>query len=425
MPVEPALLRTAALFEGLSDETLADLARDCERVAFGPGELLMSEGSVGESLYALLEGDVEITKRSGNGEVPLATLGEGEVVGEMAVLEHRPRNASARALGPVDAVRVPGDALLELIESAPSAALALLRTGLGRLRSTEALLRQREQLASLGTLSAGLAHELNNPAAALSRAVGALGEALAPPRSSPGTPPPANALERADRIDAVAELVADPDAAAALVDAGWDAETLASVPEEERGRLAAGVSVGSLVSEIKLATERISEIVGAVRDYTYLDRAPAGRVNVHDGLEKTLIILGHRLRQGMEVERRFAPDLPEIEAYGSELNQVWTNIIGNAIDATGGRGVLTITTERTDDGVRVRICNDGPEIPAEVRARIFEPFFTTKPPGVGTGLGLHISHSVVARHGGSLTLASRPGETCFSTELPATLPRRD
>ena len=126
MPVEPALLRTAALFEGLSDETLADLARDCERVAFGPGELLMSEGSVGESLYALLEGDVEITKRSGNGEVPLATLGEGEVVGEMAVLEHRPRNASARALGSVDAVRVPGDALLELIESAPSAALRTL-----------------------------------------------------------------------------------------------------------------------------------------------------------------------------------------------------------------------------------------------------------------------------------------------------------
>jgi signal transduction histidine kinase len=425
MSVEPQLLRTASLFEGLGDETLADLARACERVSFAPGELLLAEGSDGEALYAIVEGDVEVTKRSGSGEVALATLGEGQVVGEMAVLEHRPRNASARALGQVEAVRVPGAALIELIEEAPSAALDLLRTGLGRLRSTEALLRQREQLASLGTLAAGLAHELNNPAAALVRAVSALDAALVSPVGAPTGSPPSDALERSDRIDAVAELVGDPDAAAALVDAGWDAAALASVPEEERGMLAAGASVGSLVSEIRLSAERISEIVGAVRDYTYLDRAPAGRVDVHDGLEKTLVILGHRLRQGVEVERRFAADLPPIEAYGSELSQVWTNLVGNAIDAMDGRGHLTITTAKTDDGVQVRICDDGPGIPAELRARIFEPFFTTKPPGVGTGLGLHISHSVVARHGGSLTVTSRPGETGFTTELPLELPRRD
>jgi signal transduction histidine kinase len=160
-----------------------------------------------------------------------------------------------------------------------------------------------------------------------------------------------------------------------------------------------------------------------VKSYAYLDQAPVQRIDVRTGLNNTLVILQHKLREGIDVLRDYAADLPEIEAYGSELNQVWTNIIDNAIQAMDGRGALEVRAERTDDdGVRVTICDNGPGIPPQAIPHLFEPFFTTKPPGVGTGLGLHISHNVVQRHGGRIEVESQPGQTCFIVTLPPTLP---
>jgi signal transduction histidine kinase len=173
-----------------------------------------------------------------------------------------------------------------------------------------------------------------------------------------------------------------------------------------------------------MAVGRISEIVGAVKGYAYLDQAPVQRIDVRAGLEQTLVILRHRLRDGVEVVREFAEDVPEIDAYGSELNQVWTNLVDNAIDAMDGRGTLTLRAEPdpAGDGVRVTICDSGPGIPDEVRQRLFEPFYTTKPPGKGTGLGLHISHNVVARHGGRIEVRSSSAGACFEVSLPARVP---
>jgi signal transduction histidine kinase len=431
-------LRATPLFAELPEASLELLCAKAEPMNLQPGEVLIEEGTVGDSLFVVLRGELDVTKRSGDGELPLARVGPGAIQGEMAAIEERPRTASVRAVGDVEVLRVPRGALLDVLGSGPEAALAILRTVLGRLRSTESLLRQPEKLAALGTLSAGLAHELNNPAAAMRRSAGALSAALArrdtlPAPARPIEPPDERSpLTGIDRADAV-EALGDDEAAAALVNAGWTLAGLEPIltgldPQARRDTLAwlaADASVHALVSEVQLAATRIGEIVSAVKAYAYLDQAPVQRVNVNRGLEDTLLILGHKLKDGVTVERALAPDLPEIEAYGSELNQVWTNIIDNALDAMGGRGELSIRTEAlADDEVQVTICDDGPGIPPAVQERIFEPFFTTKAPGVGTGLGLHISHNVIARHGGRLELESRPGSTCFRAVLPVILARK-
>ena len=175
----------------------------------------------------------------------------------------------------------------------------------------------------------------------------------------------------------------------------------------------------SLLSETREATERLSQIVRAMKSYTYLDQAPLLEVDVHEGLESTLMILQHKLKQGVTIKREYSPNLPRIEAYASELNQVWTNIIDNAIDAMNGKGEICLRTYAEDNQVIVEIVDNGPGIPENIRQRIYEPFFTTKPPGKGTGLGLHISHDIVAnRHHGQLSVESKPGETKFKVRLP-------
>jgi signal transduction histidine kinase len=177
-----------------------------------------------------------------------------------------------------------------------------------------------------------------------------------------------------------------------------------------------------LLAEIQMAAGRISAIVGATKGYAYLDQAPVQRFAVTRGIDDTLVILEHKLGD-IAVHRDYAPDLPEIEGWGSELNQVWTNLLDNAIDAMHGHGEITIGVTRTDgDGVVVRICDSGPGIPPETLAKLFEPFFTTKPVGVGSGLGLHLSNNIVVQHGGTIDVESKPGLTCFEVSLPATLP---
>ena len=333
-------------------------------------------------------------------------------------------------------LRIPVEALRELLATGPDVALSVVRTAVARLRAMESTLREREKLAALGTLSAGLAHELNNPAAAALRSVAALEEAVhaaeslprpsPPPRPPEDTAPPRTALERADRISELEAVAGSAEAANALVEAGWTAASLREQPPDVVPWLAADASVRQLLGELEIALTRIRDIVGAVKGYTYLDQAPVGRVDVRIGLEQTLIILRHRLRD-VDVRTEIADDLPPIEAFGSELNQVWTNLIDNSVDAMDGRGTLTVAAEPEPTaegiGVRVTIGDSGSGIPPEIRDRLFEPFFTTKEPGRGTGLGLHISHGVIARHGGRIDVESEPGRTRFIVSLPPTLPR--
>ncbi len=462
MPIDAAdraTLRRIPMFAELDEEDLEWIAGSAEHVDLAAGDVLTSEGDPGDALFAIAEGELDVVKRSRGADVPIARLGPGEIVGEMAVLESRPRNASVRAATDACVVRIGRDVVLELVRTRPSAAMSIIRTVTGRLRNTEAMLREREKLAALGTLSAGLAHELNNPAAAVGRsskllrdaldrwatATRSLGAAVTGPDQAQviGTlgpdiarlaadGPPSDPLERADRADAIEALlrdagVADPfGAAAVLVDGGWDADLLAPVARAFPGPsfapvalwIAAGAEVEGLVGEVATGARRISEIVRAVKDYSYMDQAPAQRVDVRSGIDNTLVILKPKLKDGVEVVREYAPDLPQIEALGSELNQVWTNIIDNAVDAMGGRGQIRIHAFVRDDDLVVEICDNGPGMPPEVRERIFEPFYTTKPPGSGTGLGLHISYSVVARHGGRIDVRSKPGETCFEVALP-------
>ncbi|HJW83047.1 MAG TPA: ATP-binding protein, partial [Anaerolineae bacterium] len=188
--------------------------------------------------------------------------------------------------------------------------------------------------------------------------------------------------------------------------------------------LGVGCSVYALLSEVSTSAERISEIVKAVKAYSYLDRAPIQDVDVHEGLENTLVILRHKLKHGIRILREYAPNLPRIEAYGSQLNQVWTNIIDNAVDAMQGQGDLILQTQLKDGAIEVEIGDTGPGIAADIQPRIFEAFFTTKPPGVGTGLGLNIAYNIVVQqHGGQIRVASEPGRTRFSVTLPIQLKR--
>jgi len=477
-------LRRIPLLAGLDDSELARLAAVAETVELEPGAVLIREGDAGDALFVVLAGELAVSKRSGATDVPLAVVGPGEVQGELAVLEGRPRTATVRAIGPATLLRLRRDALLDVLGRQPELSLALLRTTAGRLRSTESLLREREKLAGLGTLAAGLAHELNNPAVAIrstvarlatlvaewDRASAALGS-LGPDDLDPdgvarevaaalrdeldrraAAPPILDPLEAADREDAMVALLArlglarPAEPAATLVAFGWDGneldDLLAPFGSDEARHvvlawLAAGALGRQLLGEIGAAAERIGEIVGSVREYSYLDRAPVGDVDVIAGIESTLVMLRPRLKAGIEVRRSYPPVRPRIEAFGSELNQVWTNLVVNAADAMGGRGVLQITVRPDPEaaarpvpgsppamapGVSVEVCDSGPGIPEDVRARIFEPFFTTKDVGAGSGLGLHIVRSIVDRHAGRIDVASAPGRTCFIVTLPGRLP---
>jgi signal transduction histidine kinase len=436
-------LRATPIFAEVPDEHLQRLAGQAIPMSLKAGDFLIVEGDQADDMFVVVSGEFDVTKRSGTSEIPLARVGPGAIQGELAALERGKRMASVQAVTDAEVLRIPYLAVRDLLTGGPDAALGIIRTVIGRLRGMEATLRQREKLAGLGTLAAGLAHELNNPAAAIRRSVEALDHAidardeLHPPNAltllRPSGQAALSALERADAVDEIEGLIGHAEMAAALVDAGWTTDELrgafagmdASAAREAAAWLAATAEVETLIGEVRMAGERISEIVGAVKSYAYLDQAPVQRIDVRKGLDDTLVILRHKLKAGIEVTRDYQADLPEIEAWGSELNQVWTNLIDNAADAMDGRGAITIRAVCIEaDEVQVSICDTGPGIPPEVASKIFEPFFTTKPPGVGSGLGLHISHNVVVRHGGRIDLESEPGRTCFIVTLPVTLPAK-
>jgi signal transduction histidine kinase len=450
-------LRKSPLFQGLSDEELQRLMDMAEPVSLHAGKILIKQGELGDTAYVVISGEFEIQKQTGQSLIKIDVRNPGDVVGEMALLSSAPRNATVIAKTDCETLRIPKEAFEKLLSSSTTAALAVLHWVMARLTQNESLLHQQEKMAALGTMSAGLAHELNNPAAAAQRSASELSKALVKWQSLTHqieamafektqtswlnefmneasrrfeSPVKLEALEKIDRVDQLQEwLEANGvesawELAPAMVSFGWDVESL----EKLKGTaffdlsiqwLGAACMMMGLLSEVQGATERLSQIVRAMKSYTYLDQAPLLEVDVHEGLENTLVILQHKLKQGVTVKREYAPDLPHIEAYASELNQVWTNIIDNAIDAMNGRGEICLRTYVEEKYVVVEIIDNGPGIPEDIRSRIFEPFFTTKAPGKGTGLGLHISHDIVAnRHHGQLLVESKPGETKFKVMLP-------
>jgi signal transduction histidine kinase len=456
------LMRGLPLLQGLAPEDLDLLHAMSSVVGIDAGAFLMREGEPGETLYVIIEGELEVLTSSGQ---VVATRGHGEVVGEMAVLQRAPRSASVRALRAGRLLAIGHHAFATLLSRSPTASFTLLGTVVDRLRSSELMLMQNEKIAALGTMAAGLAHELNNPAAAISRSTGQLRDALAAWERATaevagldldGTgvalvtdlraevtrraaePPQLDPLTRSEREDALLdwleEIEAEPawELAPVLVESGWDDEALrtlmAPLTAEPRAAvvrwLAAGSALYALLEETRTSADVISHLVRSVKSYAYLDQAPVQDVDIHKGLEDTLVILKHKLGSAVSVHRVYDPDLPHVEAFGSELNQVWTNLIDNAIDAMEGGGRLELTTHAREDRVEVEIRDDGPGIPDEIRQRILEPFFTTKQVGSGMGLGMHIVYDIVVRrHRGHLYIDSEPGSTTIKVVLPLTLER--
>lgn len=328
----------------------------------------------------------------------------------------------------------------------------------------ELSMRQSDKLATLGKLSAGLAHELNNPTAAAQQATQQLTslllddaqleaaiagldlleverEALDVYTDRIGNrvhkPEFLDPVDRSDREHEVQEYledvgVDDPwEIAASVVSLGLQRSDLQALAMNLRpDRFVAAVTMlathykrQSLLGSLDESTARIIEMVKALKSYTYLDQAPRQLIDIHEGLDSTLVMFQSRLKTGVEVSRSYADDVPQIEAYGGELNQVWTNVLENAIDAVGGHGVIEVKTRRAGDRVVIEVTDNGSGVPAEIAGHIFDPFVTTKAPGEGTGLGLNISHNIVTqKHGGKITLASEPGATTFTVSLPIAAP---
>jgi signal transduction histidine kinase len=335
-----------------------------------------------------------------------------------------------------------------------------LENTLNQLQEIQNQLIMQEKMASLGKLSAGMAHELNNPAAAAQRGAAQLhalfaqleaaylkiGESnldkkqldkvielgqLASERAS--RPDDRDALARSDKESELEDLLEKKGLKNAwqhtpsLVSMRLDRKDIDQLEEDFTPNrfltviewLSCTHTIYSLISEISLGTDRIVEIVKALKSYTFMDKAPIQSVDVHEGLDNTLIILKNKLKKGITVHRAYAKDLPAIQAYGSELNQVWTNILDNAIDAMAGHGTLTLRTRVEGAWLVVEIEDDGPGIPEEIQTKVFDPFFTTKSPGEGTGLGLNISRNIIVqKHQGQISVSSQPGETCFTVLLP-------
>jgi signal transduction histidine kinase len=464
-------LSTLFLFEKLTSEQLAWLCSEGEVISVPAGPVY-AEGEPAERLYVLLSGTLVLSRRVGADDVDVnRTSMRGAYAGAFyAYLGDRINqvyNNSMRAVEPCRFFVLGSAKFAQLMNEWFPMAVHLLEGLLFGTRNTQEVIGQRERLLALGSLSAGLTHELNNPAAAAMRAVGrlreraaALHDGLAGIAAAPQDgavlaallrlqsqaasrvtrAPELTPLQTSDREDEIADWlgghgVSDSwDLAPSFVQAGLDTDWLAQAaaaigeaagPDADLSAalrwLGNTAEAELLMTDITDAVTRISVLVGAARQYSQLDRAPYQVADLHELLESTLVMLGGAIGTGITVVRDYDSRLPRVPCYPAELNQVWTNLIDNGVAAMAGSGTLTITTAVDGDSALVEIADTGPGIPAENLERIFEPFFTTKPVGQGTGLGLDICwRIVVTRHHGDLRVRSQPGQTRFTVRLPLT-----
>jgi signal transduction histidine kinase len=456
-------LRTLFLFEKLTDEQLGWL---CERghVELHEPGYVIREGEPATCLYVLLEGTIALSRKVGEDDVETTRTDQrGVYAGAWAAfLDNEPNrayNASMRAVTPVRLFTLSADDFTTLMRQWFPMALHLLEGVFYGTQRTQRAIGERERLLALGSLSAGLTHELNNPAAAAVRATSSLRERVAGMRhklakiaggawdrsqletligiqeravEQVAKAPELSPLEASDREDEFADwfdahgvgnaYALAPNLVQAGLDVGWLDQVHGLVGDDMLegaiGWLNYTLETELLMNEIEDSTGRISTLVTAAKQYSQMDRAPHQVLDVHELLDSTLVMLSRKIGN-VQVVKEYDRTLPDIPVYGAELNQVWTNIIDNALQAMGGSGTLTIRTSRDDDKLQVEIADTGPGIAEDVIGRIFEPFFTTKPVGEGTGLGLDISWRIVVnKHHGDLSVESEPGNTRFRIRLP-------
>jgi signal transduction histidine kinase len=471
--VDVETLRTLFLFESLDDDKLAWISKTGYAEKYVADDMIYREGDAGTCFFVLLDGTISMTRSvRGGGDVEVnRTAHRGTFAGEVRALlggDDSPRY--------VNSLRAVTDCTMLLLPSAEFSAkirdwfpmgMHLVSAVFTTMRNSNTLVAERERLVALGSLTAGLTHELNNPAAAVVRATDALSDRLSHMRNklaalSAGklrgeqlqalvgiqdvavgrmkNVPKRSPLEVNDAEDEMADWLDDHriprsgELAAVLVAGGLDLEWADEVAEAVgEGNLPSAmawlgytVETETLLREIEEASNRISGLLASARQYSQMDRAPQQRVDVHELLDATVAMLGHKIGDGVKVVTNYDRSLPPLEVYAAELNQVWTNLIDNAVDAMDRKGTLTISTSRADESALIEIADTGAGIPADIKDRIFEPFFSTKEVGHGTGLGLDISYRIVVKkHKGDIRVESEPGNTRFQIRLPFVRPTQE
>jgi signal transduction histidine kinase len=454
-------LRAIKIFADLPEDQLEWFIGQSEEVWAEPGDILFREGDPADHMYVFFEGELQGRVGRPGGDMRIYLAGPGDVTGLLPFSRLQHYGGSGRALDRIHLARVHRSVFPEMLQRMPKLTERLVTLMLDRVRETTRASEQRDKLAALGKLSAGLAHELNNPAAAVKRTASSIGEVRRELRASLNSidrlnltreqrvfisdceeaalktidsigAKPESSIERGDREQALEDWmeshgVIEPwKLAPALADAQIDVPKLEEI-EKLVGdalnpvlvRIHYSFVAGRMIREIEHGASRIFELVQAVKEYTYMDRAAEQEIDIHAGLESTLTILAYQLRKkSIHVERNFDRSIPKICAFGVELNQVWTNLIMNAVDAMKDAGELKLRTCQDALDVVVEVEDNGSGIPADVLPRIFDPFFTTKGVGEGTGLGLDTAMRVIKKHRGEIDVKSMPGETVFRISIP-------
>ena len=450
------LLHRIPAFDGLPDDQIAWFLSQSKELHLNQGDSYARQGEPADAMFVLLEGEFQWRGELA-GESFVLEIHAGEITGILPFSRMKQFTLSGRAMTEARVLRFPAALFPQLVQKMPELATRLVGLMSDRIREATRFEQQRDRLAALGKLSAGLAHELNNPASAAKRAASQLRDILKRVRDAShelgrrdltaaqkseieklessliqldGPPPDALTIsELEEQIDSLLrshgqrdlwQLASDlahknfKPAALEHLFAALDADTARAALV----RISASLEIADLLHQIESSTSRISELVGAIKEYTFMDQSPVQNVDIVKTLETTLTILNHKLKRGVTVQRDYQKIPLLVNSFGSELNQIWTNIIDNAIDAMGGKGELRVRTHREDNCVVVEIGDNGPGISPAVRPHIFEPFFTTKAVGQGTGLGLDTVQRIVRKHRGNIQVHSEPGDTRFQVRLP-------
>jgi signal transduction histidine kinase len=450
------LLRRVPVFEGLPEDQITWFLSQSQELHLKAGEFYARQGDPADAMFVILEGHLEGRGEIG-GETVTFDLEPGDVTGVLPFSRMQQFTVSGRAILDSYALRFSASLFPELVQKMPELTKRLVGLMSDRIREVTRMEQQRDRLAGLGKLSAGLAHELNNPASAAKRATSQLRTVLKRVRDASlelgrrdltaaqkseiekleaslvqTDGPPLDALAASDLEDQLDSLLRSHgqndlwQLAGDLARKNFKPELLeqlfasldAGTARAALLRISSSVEIFDLLSQIESSATRISDLVSAIKEYTFMDQAPVQNVDIVKTLETTLTILNHKLKHGVTVKRDYQKIPLLVNSFGSELNQVWTNIIDNAIDAMGGKGELRVRTYREDDCVVVEIADNGPGISPAVEPHIFEPFFTTKGVGEGTGLGLDTVQRIVKKHRGNIQVRSKPGDTRFQVWLP-------